>query len=208
MKEAGEFIPTRESLLSRLKDWNDEESWRVFFDTYWKLIYNAGIKAGLTDAEAQDVVQETLLSVSKSMPRFQYDAEKGSFKNWLMRLTGWRINDQLRKRGPGMEHSERSAEISSDTPTLERVADPIGLRLEALWDEEWERNLMEAAIARVRRKVDPEQYQVFDLYALKGWPAAKVARTLRINPARVYLIKHRINHLVKKEIARLQTQPI
>lgn len=32
-------IPTRKSLLGRLKDWEDQESWHVFFDTYWKLIY-------------------------------------------------------------------------------------------------------------------------------------------------------------------------
>jgi hypothetical protein len=51
MNEAAEFIPTRQSLLSRLKDWNDKESWEAFFDTYWKLIYNAAIKAGLTDAD-------------------------------------------------------------------------------------------------------------------------------------------------------------
>ena len=66
MNSFGEFIPTRHSLLSRLKDWNDQESWRVFFDTYWKLIYHAAVKAGLSDAEAQDVVQDTVISVMKS----------------------------------------------------------------------------------------------------------------------------------------------
>jgi len=60
-------IPTRQSLLGRLKDWNDQESWQVFFDTYWRLIYNTAMKAGLNDAEAQDVVQETILSVSKKV---------------------------------------------------------------------------------------------------------------------------------------------
>lgn len=208
MNETDDFIPTRESLLGRLKDWKDEESWRVFFDTYWRLIYNAAIRAGLTESEAEDVVQETVLSVFKSMPRFQYDAEKGSFKNWLMRLTGWRITDQLRKRGPTGCQSGRETEGADDTPIIERVADPVGLKLEALWDEEWERNLMQAAVASVRRRVDPQQYQVFDLYVVKGWPVSKVARTLRINPARVYLIKHRINHLIKREIIRLQTRPI
>src|SRR5271154_3734366 len=101
MNDCSEFIPTRQSLLSRLKDWNDQESWRVFFDTYWKLIYNAAIKAGLTDAEAQDTVQETVISVMKSMPDFQYDAKKGSFKGWLLSLTKWRITDQFRKRQKG-----------------------------------------------------------------------------------------------------------
>ena len=86
MKEITDFIPTRQSLLSRLKDWDDHESWRVFFETYWKLIYNAAIKAGLADAEAQDVVQETVISVMKSMPGFEYDAQHGSFKGWLLRL--------------------------------------------------------------------------------------------------------------------------
>src|SRR5258706_14947787 len=91
MFNINELIPTRQSLLSRLKDWKDEESWRVFFDTYWKLIYGAAMKAGLSDAEAQDVVQETVISVLKSMPGFEYNTEKGSFKSWLLRLTNWRI---------------------------------------------------------------------------------------------------------------------
>src|SRR5437667_9703979 len=77
---ANEFIPTRESLLSRLRNWDDQESWREFFDTYWRFIYGIGIKAGLSDAEAQDVVQETLLSVAKKMPGVKYDSAVGSFK--------------------------------------------------------------------------------------------------------------------------------
>src|SRR5882757_5840711 len=91
MNEVNELIPTRQSLLSRLKDWNDQESWKVFFDTYWRLIYGAALKAGLNDAEAQDVVQETVVSVLKSMGSFDYNTEKGSFKGWLLRLTSWRI---------------------------------------------------------------------------------------------------------------------
>ena len=52
-----EFLPTRKSLLTRLKNWDDQDGWREFFDTYWKLIYSVGRKAGFTDAEAQDLVQ-------------------------------------------------------------------------------------------------------------------------------------------------------
>src|SRR5258705_5904182 len=103
MNNVGDMIPTRKSLLGRLKDWNDQESWKVFFDTYWRLIYSAAMKAGLSDVEAQDVVQETVISVFKSMPGFDYDPGKGSFKSWLLRLTSWRIVDQLRKRQRGIE---------------------------------------------------------------------------------------------------------
>src|SRR5689334_22221633 len=92
-----EFIPTRSTLLSRLKDWDDHASWKDFFDTYWKLIYATAIKSGLSDAEAQDVVQDTVVSVAKKMQEFKYDPALGSFKGWLLQLTRWRILNQLKK---------------------------------------------------------------------------------------------------------------
>src|SRR5258708_10534861 len=121
MNNANEMIPTRRTLLSRLKDWNDHESWKVFFDTYWRLIYNAAVRAGLTDAEAQDVVQDTVISVSKSMPNFKYHEDQGSFKSWLLRLTDWRITDQLRKRQTAIQHSNRMPGADCSTATVERV---------------------------------------------------------------------------------------
>ena len=202
------MIPTRASLLSRLKDWQDETSWKVFFDTYWKLIYNAAIKAGLSDAEAQDVVQETVISVFKTIPDFQYKASGGSFKSWLLKLTSWRIVDQFRNRQRNIKAAKRLAGSTARTATVDGVPDPASSGLEAIWDEEWEQNLMHAATNRVKRAVDPKQYQIFDLYVLKNWPARKVASTLKVNLGRVYLAKHRIGTMIKKELRCLQTKPI
>src|SRR6185295_9915772 len=95
-----QFIPTRRSLLSRLKNWDDQESWKEFFDTYSRLIYRVAAKAGLTDAEAQDVVQETVIIVAKKIPGFKYDPALGSFKSWLLLITRRRIEKQLKKRMP------------------------------------------------------------------------------------------------------------
>jgi RNA polymerase sigma factor (sigma-70 family) len=209
MNSVAEFIPTRHSLLSRLKNSEDHESWRVFFDTYWKLIYTAARKAGLTDSEAQDVVQETVISVFRSMPGFKYRAVGGSFKGWLLRLTGWRIMDQFRKRQRALALlHQRSDDSSTGTSVISRMADPAGMALEWQWDEEWEANLLEAAIERVKRKVDSSHYQIFDLYVLKKWPVLKVARILKVNPGKVYLMKHRIGNLIRKEINYLRSKPI
>src|SRR5262245_58152826 len=104
-KHKDELLPTRASLLNRLKNWQDNSSWQEFFDNYWKLIYRVARKAGLTDAEAQYVVQETMRSVAKHMPSFQYDPAIGSFKAWLLIKTRWCITDQFRKRGPADAHS-------------------------------------------------------------------------------------------------------
>src|SRR5436190_983260 len=185
MNNLDELIPTRQSLLSRLKDWNDQESWRDFFDTYWKLIYGAALKAGLTDAEAQDVVQETVLSVLKKMSEFQYDAEKGSFNNWLLRLTSWRITDQYRKRQKAISHDTSDDDGPPSTSTIERIADPVSLQLEATWEEDWKKNLVDAAIERVKKKIDPKQFQIYDLHVVKKWSVSKVAQTLKVNTARV-----------------------
>src|SRR5215468_7208088 len=99
MKEPqDELLPTRASLLNRLKDWQDEVSWKAFFDTYWRLIYGVARKAGLSDAEAHDVVQETVISVARKIEGFVYDPAVCSFKTWMLQLTRWRIINQLNKR--------------------------------------------------------------------------------------------------------------
>ena len=89
-KHPDEFIPTRGSLLSRLKDWDDQDSWRDFFNTYWKLIYGVALKSGLTETEAQEVVQETVISVAKAIPQFKYDAAVCSFKTPERRVSARR----------------------------------------------------------------------------------------------------------------------
>ncbi|WP_160164454.1 RNA polymerase sigma factor [Pedosphaera parvula] len=180
----------------------------MFFDTYWKLIYTAALKAGLNDAEAQDVVQETVLSVLKSMPTFEYDSKKGSFKGWLLRLTNWRITDQMRKRERNPEFKISETDFSTDIEALEALAPSVPMELESIWEEEWERNLLEAATERVKKKVDSKQYQIFDLHVLKDWPVIKVSRFLKINPGKVYLAKHRIGKLIAREIEILQTKPL
>jgi len=200
------FIPTRRSLLTRLKDWDDDESWRDFFNTYWKLIYGAALKSGLSETEAQEVVQETVISVAKKMHDFKYDPAVGAFKGWLMQLTRWRITDQLRKRKP--DRAREAAPDAGEIDAIEREADPASLNLDAIWQAEWERNLMDAAIERVKRKVAPRQYQIFDLYALKEWPVRKVAKTLGISATQVYLAKHRVAGLIKKEVRQLETRMI
>ena len=73
------LLPTRQSLLSRLRDWQDQAGWREFFDSYWRLIYNVARKSGLHDAVAQDVVQNTFIFLTRKMHNCRYDPTRGSF---------------------------------------------------------------------------------------------------------------------------------
>ena len=204
MKRFEELIPTRQSLLVRLKNWDDADSWKEFFEIYWKLIYGVAIKAGLTEVEAQEVVQETVIGVSRKMPEFDYDPAVGSFKGWLLHMTRWRINDQFRKRRHQAEHLRQEGDSTTRTSTIDQIPDPAGINLESIWDNEWQSNLLEVAIEKVKQKVKPKQYQIFDLYVVKKWPVEKIATTLGVNVGQVYLAKHRIAALLKEEVKTLE----
>jgi RNA polymerase sigma factor (sigma-70 family) len=197
------LLATRRSLVERLADWGDQRRWQEFFDTYSKLIYSAARQSGLTDVEAQEVVQETVITVAKNIDQLQYDPAIGSFKGWLLQITRWRIADQFRKRGPGEAKQPRSADDRA-TATIERVPDSRGVDIDAVWEASWKENLFEAAIARVKKRIEPKQFQIFDCYVRKEWPAQKVAERLGVSIGQVYLARHRVGALLKKEIRSLE----
>jgi len=205
-RRVDELIPTRATLLERLKDWQDQSSWQEFFDTYWKLIYGVARKAGLTDAEAQDVVQETIFSVARHMPTFKYDPAIGSFKAWLLNMTRWRIIDQFRKRGPPSIHRPTDGDAATGTRTTDEVVDPASQNLDELWEAEWQKALFDAAIAKVKRRLDPQKYQIFDFYVNKEWSPNKVSAVFGISVDQVYLAKHRVTEMIKEEVKRLETE--
>jgi RNA polymerase sigma factor (sigma-70 family) len=205
-----ELIPTRATLIQRLKDWQDQSSWQVFFDTYWKLIYDVARKGGLTGTEAQDAVQETMIHVARQMPTFKYNPIHGSFKSWLLNITRWRIIDQLRKRGPArlaeaVPREQFDDDLTSVSPE-EKVVDPATADLDAIWEAAWEKNLLDAAVAKIKRRLDPQKFQIFDFCVNKDWAPEKVAATFNVSVDQIYLVKHRVSEMIKEEARRLELE--
>jgi RNA polymerase sigma-70 factor (ECF subfamily) len=200
-----ELLPTRASLLERLKDWQNDSSWRDFYEAYKKLIYGVAIKHGLTNEEAEDVVQETMLIVARQMPSFKYDRKVGSFKAWLFKTTRWRIASQLRKRGLVAGSDPVSDDDASEIPVPEEMIDRAGIDTQALWDAEWSKSMLNAAIAKVRRHLDPQKYQIFDFYVNKQFSPEKIAKFFSIPVSQVYLAKHRVTEMIKEEIKAMET---
>ena len=196
---------TRVSLLLRLRDLGDNVSWQEFFDLYSDLIYGVARQAGLRDSEAQDVVQETFKAMAKQMPGFRYDPKLGSFKAWLLKNARWRIADQFRLRLPV---ADPTRDGDTQTPPIERMIDPDSLELDVMWEADWKQTLFEAAVKRVKQRIDPEKFQIFDLYVRKEWPAEKVAKAFGVSVDQVYLARTRIKDLIEKEIARLERDAI
>lgn len=201
MRTDSHFNPdTRRSLLSRLRDLDDRESWRTFFDLYWRMLYRVARRAGLADADAQDVVQDTVVAVARKMPGFRYDGARGTFKSWLYRIVRRRVADHLRRayRQPVRESLDVEPAGEPEDGEALRWANGDEGALDRAWDEEWEQAVFEAAVAEVREGTNPRHFQVFDCCVRLGWPAAKVAAALNLSAAQVYLARHRVSQAVKQ----------
>jgi RNA polymerase sigma factor (sigma-70 family) len=202
------LLPTRQSLLSRLRDWQDQDGWREFFDTYWRLIYNVARKSGLGDSEAQEVVQSTFIYLSRRMRNFRYEPARGSFKSWLRVVTRSRISVYRR--------SELAREVFIREPlpgegdeggcALEQLPDPAADVLDEVWQREWEENLLSTAYRRLRSKVSAQQLLIFRLATAGDLPLTQVAKKLEVNLAQVYLARHRVGRLLKAEVQRLRRE--
>lgn len=203
----GTTLQTRPTLLFRVRDSQDSESWREFHQLYQRLIYGRARRSGLGHEDAEEVAQDVFRRVAETIHDFDPDPARGSFRGWLMQLTRWRIADKFESAGrlPLQPPAARSAdETDRRTRTIERV--PAPEEEEDAWDQEWHEHVLAAAAERVARQVKPRHFQVFDLHVRQHWPALKVARQLGVNPASVYVIAHRLTKRLQTEVAALQQQ--
>jgi RNA polymerase sigma factor (sigma-70 family) len=191
---------TRQSLLTRLKQSDDHDGWQRFYDTYAGVIRALAVRSGLAAPEADDALQETLLSVSREMPDFRYDPAKGSFKAWLFQIARRRIVDQFRKR-------ERKQRDGNDVEgVISRAPDPNVQALDQMWEDEWRFNQLQLAINRVKLKISPRQWQMFDLAALQNQSSKRVCDLLGVNRAQLYMARMRVGRLLKTEVQSIGSQ--
>ena len=204
MKADAPLLETRSSLINRLKATINGESWEVFFNTYGDLIFNVARRAGLSEADAQDIVQETIVKVHKSLDRFQYDRNRGSFKGWLHSVTRSRLAEHFKKQQKRLPLNQPFND-TTDEPTA-GISDPKGLELERIWDEEWHKNLIDSSLTRIKRIVSPKQFQIFKCYCIDEWTVTEICKALNVNSAQVYMAKQRVGKLFKQELELVRSK--
>ena len=183
------WAQTRRTLLERLRRTRvDEGSWYDFFDTYSRLIYSVARKSGLGHADAEDVVQATVLKVSRYIGRFEVDPGRGRFRNWVCLITKQQIANHYRKarRLPPIEEPD-----PANVEALPEIEDPVD-QWESLWDNEVLEHANDMALAQVKQRVSPKQYQVFHLYCVKGHDVKQITTMLGVSANEVYLAKNRV----------------
>ncbi len=203
MKADPPLLETRSSLINRLKATINGESWEVFFNTYWELIYSVARRAGLSEADSQDIVQETILKVHKSLDRFKYNRKRGSFKGWLRTITRSRLAEHFKKQQ--RQPLTQQPREDEDDP-LENLADPQGPEIERIWGEEWSRSLIQRALAFLKEQVSLKQYQIFKCHCIDEWTVKETCDALNVNAAQVYMAKKRIGKIFAAKLERLKQE--
>ncbi len=191
-------LPTRASLLTRLVDAGDDPAWRRFVETYGDLIHRIARRAGLDEAAAREVTQDTLVAVAQAMPQFRYDPARCAFRTWLHTVTRRRVADHWRRRHRGPLANAADLDMAGAEAAQSVVADGPD------WETAWREEVFALALDRAKAQVSPLQFQVFECSAVKGWKPAEVARTLGVGLAQVYLARHRVGRVVQAEVRRLE----
>ncbi len=172
---------TNKSLLSSIKA-GDEFCWVEFYQTYLPLIRIRGRDHGLSLSEIDELSQNTVLSVFEGRDKAHYDPDKGRFRDFLRKIIDCRAVDIIRKR-----HYERKYPLPED----DAIIDDRQSELERRWDDEWKEHVLKESLKELKAQIEPETYQAFEFYALKGMSARQVAEFLGINEYIVYVCKHR-----------------
>jgi RNA polymerase sigma-70 factor (ECF subfamily) len=191
---------TSASLLGRLNtDPGDAAAWEQFVNRYGPRLLQWCSHWGLQDADAQDVTQNVLLMVARQMRTFRYDPER-SFRGWLKTVTrvAW---------SKFLEGQRRAGQGSGDSSVLDRLATlEAGDDLVQKIEEEYDRELLEAASARVRLRVDPQTWEAFRLLAFDGVAGAEAAERLGMKVGAVFVAKSRVQKMLQETIRSLENE--
>ncbi len=192
MGEGDSTLRTRPSLLLRLRDAADGDAWRVFVDTYAPLLYRWCRRQGLQDADAADVSQEALLQVVRCIQRFEYQPERGRFRDWLGLVIRRRLIRFHGQQGqPAAAGGDEAREAVVDLGTA--PADPE-------WAAAFNAQVLAAALARVRPEFAASTWVAFEQTWVAGRPAAEAAAATGLSLQAVYVAKHRVLKRLEEEV--------
>ncbi|CAN5163200.1 sigma-70 family RNA polymerase sigma factor [soil metagenome] len=185
-------LNTRPSLLVRIRKVEDAEAWQTFVSLYAPLVFNYSRRRGVQDADATDLTQEVMKEVMKSIRAFDYQPEKGRFRDWFGTVV-------RRELGRFWEKQKRTGKPGS----AETMAELPAGRVDTAWDEEAHAQILRVALARIRPHFEPVTWQAFTCTWLENRPAAETADALGLPIETVYVAKSRVLKRLEEEVLDL-----
>lgn len=183
-------VPTRPSLLVRLRSPGEQDAWQEFVIIYTPLIFAFCIGRGLSHPDAADVTQEVLRAVAVALPRFEYDPDRSSFRHWLFTVVRSKFNNHLATLA-------RRPRPASDTTLAHYSNLTAGDDDEAAWRREHQARLIQWAAEKIQPEFQPATWKAFWRTAVLGEPTPTVARDLGLSINAVYIARSRITQRLR-----------
>ena len=180
---------TPPSLLAQIRDHDDGKAWATFCDVYSPLLYEYCRKRGLQSSDAADVVQETLIRVTKGIKKFEYDPQRGRFRDWLYRIVYNEICRAAQRRKPAEDLDSASQEVASKSSQN--------------WNEHFHDHILKTALQRIRPRFEAETWDAFTSVWLEHKSAPEVAEQIGRSLDFVYLSKSRVIKRLRLEVTQL-----
>jgi RNA polymerase sigma-70 factor (ECF subfamily) len=198
MLMGGDVAPqTSISLLGRVqRDPTDQATWDEFVRRYGPCIQRWCRHWNLQEADTEEVTQNVLVKLVQKMGEFRYDPSR-SFRAWLKTLTHHAWQDFLasQRRGAGTGDSAMGRLLQ------EVVArEDLAQRLE----EEYDRELAEAAMSCVRLRVKNNTWEAFWLMTFEQLSGAEAGARLGMQPSAVFMARSRVQAMIREEVRRLE----
>ena len=193
---------TRASLLVQLRDGANHGAWQEFMKLYGPVVYGFARKRGLQDADAADLMQDVMRSVSNAIGRLDYDRNQGTFRGWLFTITRNRVFNflsarRIRPQGSG-DSSTHQMLNSHPNPDTNDGSD--------VWEVEYQRRLASLAMERVKNEFKQNTWQAFWMTAVEGKSAAEIASQIGMSSGAIYVAKSRVLARLKEEVESMRRQ--
>lgn len=184
---------THASLLSRLRSEGDQAAWAEFHQRYHDLLLRFCRRRGLQHADAEDVVQNVLVGLSKSIRNFIYDPQRGRFRDYLYRCV----------RNALGEWARRTMRPAAALDTLGESALPAADEAESqrAWRTEWIAHHYRLALEAIRAEFDPRNLEIFERN-VAGESIEALALSCGVSEQSIYSARRRIRERLRELIAR------
>jgi len=184
---------TRITLVQKLKDQQDEDSWEDFVYHYKRYIGAIVTSLGISKDDVDDLVQEVLMAVWKSLPAYEYRPEKCKFRSWLKTVTRNTVVNFYRK------DEKRQKALEDIPPQAKSLKLP---EIDAIAEREWKLHISRLAWDCIKDAFNEKTLQCYLLLA-DGIPATEVAERMDLKVNSVHVFRQRIREKLKSEIRRL-----
>ena len=195
---------TRNSLLLRLPDKADIDAWDQFVAIYQPLVFRLARSKGFQDADANDIVQEVMLAVSKSIHRWDHDPTKGRFRDWLYKIARNLMINFLTRR----KHLPLGQGGSELVRLLNDCIDPNVEESQSSreFDLEYRRQIYISAAHTVQNDVRPKTWEAFHKTSIDCLGIAETSRALQMSEGAVVVARCRVLARLREAVRRLEIQ--